>query len=42
MIAITRQIIDMPQPMYDTTDKAVRSSSEISFNDKQHKICSHY
>ena len=30
-MAITRQTIDIPQPIYDTTDKAVCSVSEISY-----------
>ena len=30
-MAITRQTIDIPQPTYDTADKAVRSVSEISY-----------
>ena len=34
-MTISRQTIDMPQPMYDTADKAVFSSSEISLKNKQ-------
>ena len=29
-IAISRQTIDTPQPIYDTTDNAVFSSAEVS------------
>ena len=29
-MTISRQTIDVPQPIYDTTDKAVFSSGEIS------------
>ena len=30
-MAITRQTIDIPQPIYDTADKAVLSASEKSY-----------
>ena len=40
-MAISKQIIDIPQPKYETIDKALLSGSEISYQTNKY-TCTYY